>query len=396
MGHPQRVARHHVELAADLLELGVRVDVVAEQRAVRLDVVGCGDGVELGRVRVVAPGHPVERAGRRRRRSMLRPRPQPMPGRRRRRPPTAPSCRRGRGHGGRARGEEAADAHGRPGSGRHLEELPSAVFAHRISHSTLLASIQKSTRQSRDECGVVRSPPYAHLLPQPPPAGRRSAARPVRTDGDDLARRRRDGDPRVIAQERDVRRSRPVIPGSAAASSTARSATDSGRTMSVAGPVRGTPRCGHSLAARDDEHRPASRRSRSCPVEEVRLADEVGHESVDRMIVDLARRAGLDDLAAGHDGDPGRHRERLLLVVGHEHERRADLAMDPRQLGLHLLAELEVEGAERLVEQQHGRPLGQGPGQRDPLLLPAGHLGRQPTASGRPARRARGTRRCGG
>ena len=39
VGDPQRVARHHVELPADLLELGVRVDVVAEQRAVGLDVV---------------------------------------------------------------------------------------------------------------------------------------------------------------------------------------------------------------------------------------------------------------------------------------------------------------------------------------------------------------------
>ena len=44
------------------------------------------------------------------------------------------------------------------------------------------------------------------------------------------------------------------------------------------------------------------------------------------------------------------------------------------------LAELEVERAERLVEQEHRRPLGQGPCQRDPLLLPAGHLGRQATA----------------
>ncbi len=52
--------------------------------------------------------------------------------------------------------------------------------------------------------------------------------------------------------------------------------------------------------------------------------------------------------------------------------------MDPRQLRLHLLAELEVERTERLVEQQHGRTLGQGAGQRDALLLAAGHLGRHP------------------
>ena len=96
------------------------------------------------------------------------------------------------------------------------------------------------------------------------------------------------------------------------------------------------------------------------------------------MIVDLAGGAGLHDVPARHDRDPGRHRQGLLLVVGHEHERRADLAMDPRQLGLHLLAELEVERSERLVEEEHGRPLGEGAGQGHPLLLAAGHLGRQP------------------
>ena len=61
-----------------------------------------------------------------------------------------------------------------------------------------------------------------------------------------------------------------------------------------------------------------------------------------------------------------------------------DLAVDPGQLGLHLLAELEVERAERLVEQQHRRSLGERPGQRDPLLLPAGQL-RTGSRSAKPA-----------
>ncbi len=52
--------------------------------------------------------------------------------------------------------------------------------------------------------------------------------------------------------------------------------------------------------------------------------------------------------------------------------------MDPRQLRLHLLAQLEVERAERLVEEQDGGLLGQRPGERDPLLLAAGQLGGQP------------------
>ncbi len=37
-------------------------------------------------------------------------------------------------------------------------------------------------------------------------------------------------------------------------------------------------------------------------------------------------------------------------------------------------AQLGVQRAERLVEQQHGRIEHQGPGQRDPLLLAAGQL----------------------
>ena len=93
------------------------------------------------------------------------------------------------------------------------------------------------------------------------------------------------------------------------------------------------------------------------------------------MVVDLARGAGLHDVATRHDGDPSRHRERLFLIVRHEDERRADLAMDPRQLRLHLLAELEIERTEWFVQEQDGRSLGQGARQRDALLLPAGHLG---------------------
>ena len=60
--------------------------------------------------------------------------------------------------------------------------------------------------------------------------------------------------------------------------------------------------------------------------------------------------------------------------MGDEHEGRADLAVDARQLDLHLLAKLEVERAERLVEQQDGGPLGQRPGEGDPLRLTARQL----------------------
>ena len=77
-----------------------------------------------------------------------------------------------------------------------------------------------------------------------------------------------------------------------------------------------------------------------------------------------------------HHRDGVGHRHGLLLVVGDVHERDADLGLDPLELDLHLPAQLEVERAERLVEQQHLRPVDQRPGQGDPLLLPAGELRR--------------------
>ncbi len=60
--------------------------------------------------------------------------------------------------------------------------------------------------------------------------------------------------------------------------------------------------------------------------------------------------------------------------MGDEHERDADVALDPLELELHRLAELEVEGGERLVEQQRARQVDQRPGERDALLLAAGEL----------------------
>ena len=50
--------------------------------------------------------------------------------------------------------------------------------------------------------------------------------------------------------------------------------------------------------------------------------------------------------------------------------------LDRLQLDLHLLAELEVERAQRLVEEQHPRPVDQRPGQGDALPLAAGELAR--------------------
>ena len=51
-----------------------------------------------------------------------------------------------------------------------------------------------------------------------------------------------------------------------------------------------------------------------------------------------------------------------------------DLVVQPAEPGAQLLADLRVEAAERLVQEQHLGPRRQGPRQRHPLPLAAGEL----------------------
>ena len=62
--------------------------------------------------------------------------------------------------------------------------------------------------------------------------------------------------------------------------------------------------------------------------------------------------------------------------MGHVDERDPDLLLDPLELDLHLLAQLEVEGAQRLVEEQHGGPVDERPREGDALGLAARDLRR--------------------
>ena len=109
---------------------------------------------------------------------------------------------------------------------------------------------------------------------------------------------------------------------------------------------------------------------------QVRLPDEAGHEDRRRPIVDLGRAADLVHVARVHDRDAVTHRQRFLLVVGDVDERDADLALNSLELELHHLAKLEVERAERFVQQQRAGVVHQCAGQRHTLLLTAGELGR--------------------
>ena len=127
--------------------------------------------------------------------------------------------------------------------------------------------------------------------------------------------------------------------------------------------------------SRVEEHLPPGL---AAAVQEVGDAEEAGDERGARPLVQLGRRAELLDLAAVHHRDRVRHRHRLLLIVRDVDERDPHVVLDALQLELHLLAELEVERAERLVEQQHLRRVHERPRERDALLLAAGELPRLP------------------
>ena len=65
-----------------------------------------------------------------------------------------------------------------------------------------------------------------------------------------------------------------------------------------------------------------------------------------------------------------------MLVVGDVDHGRADGGLEALDLLLHLLAEILVERAERLVHEKEQRVVDGGPRQRHALLLAAGKLGR--------------------
>ena len=110
---------------------------------------------------------------------------------------------------------------------------------------------------------------------------------------------------------------------------------------------------------------------RDLALEEVRVADEGRDEARPRGLVDLDGRADLLDPPRIHDGDAVAEAHGLALVMGDVEERDADLVVDHVELDEHPLAELEVEGGQRLVEEEHPGPVDEGPGDGDALFLPA-------------------------
>ena len=104
-------------------------------------------------------------------------------------------------------------------------------------------------------------------------------------------------------------------------------------------------------------------------------AHEVGHE----VVVGVAEEGGgvgeLGHLPAHpQHGDLVAELHGLVDVVGDEQDGLAELALQPQELVLELLAHHRVDGAERLVHEHHRRVGGQGARHPDPLLLAAREL----------------------
>ena len=90
----------------------------------------------------------------------------------------------------------------------------------------------------------------------------------------------------------------------------------------------------------------------------------------------LSRRADLLDDGVAHDDDFVGQRQRFLLRMRDHDEGDVQFALQLFELDHHRLAQIEIQRAERLVEQEHSRSADQGARQCDTLLLTPGQIAR--------------------
>ena len=126
-----------------------------------------------------------------------------------------------------------------------------------------------------------------------------------------------------------------------------------------------------------------------------RRADEVGDEHGRGPVVDLLRLAELLDDAVVHHDDLVAHLHRLELVVGDVDGGRAHAVVEGAQLLGHVLAELGVERAERLVHQEGLGLAHDGAAEGDALAVAAGEAADRAVEDGVDAEDARDLRDLG-
>ncbi len=112
--------------------------------------------------------------------------------------------------------------------------------------------------------------------------------------------------------------------------------------------------------------------------EQVGGAEEGGDEARGGRAYSSCGRAHLQQPPEIHDADAVGQGEGLFLVMGDQDGGDAELALHLADGAAQLLADLGVERAEGLIEQQHLGLVRQRARHRDALLLAAGQLRRQP------------------
>ena len=150
--------------------------------------------------------------------------------------------------------------------------------------------------------------------------------------------------------------------------------------LDVAGRIGGNPRNRRLDRTSDGEFdgRPFAVGGPDLALQQVRRSEEAGNELGRRALIDILRSADLLALAEAHDGEAVGHRHGFFLVVRDVDEGDADLLLDALELQLHLLAQLEIQSTQRLVQEQDLGLVHQRACEGDALHLAAGHLTRLP------------------
>src|SRR6185503_21225087 len=107
------------------------------------------------------------------------------------------------------------------------------------------------------------------------------------------------------------------------------------------------------FGARANGHGPARRTGKESRRQQVdrRLAKPRGDMSVDRVLVDLARRTYLQQPPALDDTDARSHGHRFGLIMGDIEDGRAEIGLDTLEFKPHFTTQLGIQRRERLVHQ---------------------------------------------
>src|SRR5439155_22357396 len=113
------------------------------------------------------------------------------------------------------------------------------------------------------------------------------------------------------------------------------------------------------------------------------LPHERGEKSRSWCIIDSATVRNLPDYPLIHDRDAVRHRQRFALIMGDVNEGDADTLLDGAQFVAHMLAKLEIERRQGLIEKQHLRLDGKCARNGNALFLATGEFAHQLVALAR-------------